>query len=129
MPPIIFFDGVCNFCNFWVNFILKRDKKRYFRFAPLQGETAAKMLAGISKDKYDSVILFENEKQYTGSTAVLRISRKLDGGWKLIYALIIIPGIIRDPLYKLIANNRYKLFGKKDACMVPSADVKDRFLP
>jgi predicted DCC family thiol-disulfide oxidoreductase YuxK len=129
--PIIFFDGVCNFCNYWVNFAIRRDRRKKLRFAPLQGETARSMLAegGKKTAPYESVILIDEGKVYRNSSATLRIARHLDGGWKFFYAFIIIPSFIRDGVYKWIARNRYKWYGKKEACMVPSAEVKERFLP
>ena len=129
MQQVIFFDGVCNFCNYWVNFIIKRDKKKQFRFAPLQGETAAKHFGSKPGSMPDTVILLENDVFYDRSSAALRSARKLNGGWKLFYALIALPRFIRDPVYNLVAKRRYKWFGKKDSCMVPSAELRDRFLP
>jgi predicted DCC family thiol-disulfide oxidoreductase YuxK len=128
--PIILFDGVCNFCNYWVNFSIKRDKNKILRFTPLQGETAKKLLSqfDLNPNKLSSVILIENGKVYTQSSAAFRLCKHLDGGWKLAYGLMIIPKFIRDFFYNIIARNRYKWFGKKEACMVPTPEVKERFL-
>ena len=125
--PIVFFDGVCNFCNYWVRFVLKRNRRKNLRFAPLQGETACRMLGEQPKDP-DSVIFFENGKLYRYSTAALRIARHLDAPWNWIYPLIFIPRFLRDPLYRWVARNRYRWFGKKEECMVPGPEVRERFL-
>lgn len=128
--PVILFDGVCNFCNYWVQFTLRRNRNQNLRFAPLQGEAAKQLLSqhGISSTPLQSVILLDNGKVYTQSSAALRICRHLRGGWKLAYGLIIIPRFIRDFVYNIIARNRYHWFGKKDTCMVPSPEVRERFL-
>ncbi len=128
--PLILFDGVCNFCNYWVNFSIKRDKKKKLRFAPLQGETARKLLSqfGLNPDKLSSVILIEKRKIYTQSSAAFRLCKHLDGAWKLGYGLMIIPKFIRDFFYNIIARNRYKWFGKREECMVPTLEMKERFL-
>jgi predicted DCC family thiol-disulfide oxidoreductase YuxK len=127
---IILFDGVCNFCDSSVQFVLKRDKKAYFNFASLQSEIGQQLLEKykIPKDKFESLVLIENDKAYLFSTGALRIARKLNGAWPLLYGFIIIPPFIRDFFYKLIANNRYRLFGKKEECMIPSPEWRSRFL-
>src|SRR5215204_7510095 len=116
MSAIILFDGVCNFCNSSVNFIIERDREGYFKFAPLQSEIGEKLLRenGVDKIETDSVVLIEDDKVYTHSTAALRVARKLEGGWKWFYAFIYMPRFIRDGAYKLFARYRYRLFGKKD---------------
>lgn len=130
MGAIILFDGVCNFCNDSVNFIIERDPTGYFKFAPLQSEIGEKLLAehAIDKTHTDSVILIEDGKAYMRTTAALRITRKLTGGWSLFYGFIIVPAFIRDIFYDLFAKYRYKLFGKQDACMLPSPEIRSRFL-
>ena len=129
--PVILFDGVCNFCNYWVNFAIKRDKKKKLRFAPLQGEAAKKLLNqfGLDTSTFSSVILIDHGKAYTQSSAAFRICKYLDGGWRLVYGLMIIPKFIRDFLYNIIARNRYKWFGKRKECMVPTPEMIERFLP
>lgn len=124
------FDGVCNFCDGAVNFIIAHDAKNYFKFAPLQSENGRKLAAehGIDLQKIDSVILIEGGEAYTESTAALKVARHMDGIWSLAYAFIIVPKFIRDYFYKLFAKNRYRLFGKKDACMLPSPEVRAKFL-
>ena|SRR5690606_19982666 len=127
---VIFFDGVCNLCNRSVQFVIKRDLVRKFRFASLQGKTAASMLPklNISSAEADSFILLENDKVYTRSTAALRVLKELGGLWKILYVFIIVPPFIRDGIYNFIARNRYKWFGKRDECMIPTQDLKERFL-
>jgi len=129
--PVILFDGVCNFCNYWVNFAIKRDKKKKLRFTPLQGETAGQLLPRyhLNPTSLSSVILVDKGKAWTQSSAAIRICKHLDGGWKLFYGLMIIPKFIRDFFYNIIARNRYKWFGKKDTCMIPGPEWRDRFLP
>lgn len=128
--PIILFDGVCNFCNYWVNFAIKRDKKKKLMFAALQGEAAKELLQQyqINPTSLSSVILIDKGKAYTQSSAAIRICKYLDGGWKLFYGLMIIPKFIRDFFYNIIARNRYKWYGKKESCMVPTPELRERFL-
>ena len=129
MEPIILFDGVCNFCNGMVNFIIARDPKAYFKFAPLQSETGQRMRIRFDiDDRVDSIILIEDDSAYTFSTAALRIIKGLGGFWRLLYVFIIVPTPIRDFFYRLFARNRYWLFGKKSVCMVPTPDIRARFL-
>ena len=129
MEPIVLFDGVCNFCNGMVNFIIARDPKAYFKFAPLQSEAGQRMRSRFGVDeRVDSIILIENESAYIFSTAALRIVNGLGGLWRLLYVFIIVPKPIRDFFYMLFARNRYWLFGKKSVCMVPTPDIRARFL-
>lgn len=130
MAAIVLFDGVCNFCNDWVNFIIARDTRGYFKFAPLQSDAAAELLNQHSVDpaETDSVIIIEDGRAYTYSTAALRIAKGLGGIWALAYLFIIVPKFIRDAGYKWIARNRYKWFGKKDVCMIPTPEVREKFL-
>lgn len=125
---IVLFDGVCNFCNSSINFIIKRDKKRYFHFAPLQSDIAQKIVGDKTKPMPESVILIENGRTYDRSSAALRIAKKLDGLWPVLYIFILLPKPIRDWVYNLIGRNRYKWFGKTEACMIPTPEVRSRFL-
>src|SRR5215468_3756627 len=129
MSAIVLFDGVCNFCNGTVNFIIARDSAGYFKFAPMQSETGQELRAkcGVS-DEVDSIILIEDDTAYIYSSAALRIARRLGGMWPSVYILMAVPKPIRDFFYKLFARNRYRLFGKKDVCMVPTPEVRERFL-
>ncbi len=127
--PVIFFDGVCNLCNSSINFIIKRDKKKYFKFSSLQGNYATETLPSkfIETGNLPSLILLD-ENIKIKSTAALSIARHLSGLWPLFYGLIIVPAFIRHFFYDLVAKNRYKWFGKKDQCMVPTPELKDRFM-
>lgn len=127
---IILFDGVCNLCNSSVVFIIERDKKNVFKFAALQSETGSKMIQerGIDIKVIDSILLIEPRAYYFKSTAALKITRHLTGAWPLLYAFIILPASFRDWVYDIIAKNRYKWFGKKESCMIPTAELKSKFL-
>jgi len=128
--PIILFDGVCNFCSGVVNFIIERDTKGVFRFAPLQSDAGERILEhfDLAGEDFDTFVLVEGEEAYIKSTAALRMCRLLGGFWKLLYVFIVIPAPIRDAAYDYIARNRYKWFGKKEECMVPGPEVRRRFL-
>ena len=130
MSAIILFDGECNFCNGSVNFIIERDAGKYFKFAPNQSEVGERLLREhrINKSETDSVILIEDGKVYLYSTAALRIARQLDGAWSRFYAFIVVPSFIRDFFYKLFAKYRLKMFGKRDACMMPTPEIRERFI-
>lgn len=129
MSKIILFDGVCNFCSSSVNFIIKRDKSATFKFCSLQSDIGIKLKnqTNLPEDT-DSIVLIEDGKSYDKSTAALRISKGLDGFWKILYVFIIVPKPLRDLAYNYLAKNRYKWFGKKDQCMLPSPEIKSRFL-
>lgn len=130
MSAVVLFDGVCNLCNASVAFILRRDPKAYFRFASLQSRAAAKLLHGRPEigTGLDSIVLLEDGACFTQSTAALRIARRLSGAWPLLYAFIVLPRFLRDPIYNWIARNRYRWFGRRDACMLPGPEIRDRFL-
>jgi predicted DCC family thiol-disulfide oxidoreductase YuxK len=125
---IVLFDGVCNFCNGSVNFIIGRDAADRFRFAALQSETGRRLVEQFGLSEIDSIILIEDDKAYIHSTAALRIARRLGGILAPLYAGIIVPKFMRDFLYKTFASNRYRLFGRKDECMIPSPQVRAKFL-
>jgi predicted DCC family thiol-disulfide oxidoreductase YuxK len=129
MDRIVLFDGVCNFCNGAVNFIIRHDDKKKFRFAPLQSAFGEQMRMkfGIGDD-VDSIILIEGAKAYLHSTAGLKIAKELGLPWSLGYAAFILPEAFRDGCYKLFAKYRYKLFGRKDLCMMPTPDLRERFI-
>ena len=128
--PVILFDGVCNFCNGAVNFTIKRDKNKIIKFAPLQSQVGEALIKqyGLPENDMRSFLLVENGKLYSKSTAALKVCRYLKGLWPLCYGFIIVPAFIRNAVYDLIAKNRYKWFGQKKECMVPTPDVKARFL-
>ncbi len=128
--PVVLFDGVCNFCNGAINFLIRQDKAGVFRFAPLQGEAGQKLLAqhGLNKNSFDSFVLIENGKVFQRSAAALRIAAKLSWYLQCLQIFRVVPQPLRDGVYNLIARNRYKWFGKKEQCMLPSPDVRSRFL-
>lgn len=130
MSGIILFDGVCQFCNSSVNFIIRHDKRDRFTFAPLQSAAGEALLQrhGLDTKSMDSFVLIDNDKAYTRSTAVLKVVRNLGFPFSLLYAGIVLPAPLRDRLYNLFAKNRYKWFGKKDQCMVPDERVRRKFL-
>lgn len=131
MGAVVLFDGVCNFCNSSVQFIIKNDTKAYFSFAPLQSEFAQNILSKhrLEAANFDSVVLIENNKCFTKTNAALRIARRLNGIYPLaFYAFYPIPNFLRDWTYNLIAKYRYKIWGKKESCMIPSPEVRQRFL-
>ncbi len=128
--PVILFDGICNLCNNAVQFVIKHDKKKIYRFASLQSESGKSLLRkyGLPIDDPASFVLIQNDKAYTESTAALLVAQNLSGAVKMLYGFIIVPPLIRNGIYRIIAANRYKWFGKKDSCMVPSTDLSARFL-
>ena len=127
---IILFDGVCNLCNGAVNFVIKRDPGNVFKFTPLQEKQGVLLLKKLAIDaqELDSIVLVENKKVYTKSSAALRIARKMSNLWPLFFVLLIIPRFIRDGVYDFIAKNRYKWFGKKEQCIIPTPGLKEKFL-
>ena len=128
--PVILFDGVCNFCNGAINFVLKQDKTSVFRFAPLQSEAGRRLLQqyNLPTEEFESFVLIDQGKVYKKSNAALRVMNKLPWYWKESQIFRLIPTIFRDAIYDFIARNRYKWFGKKDECMVPTPEMRSRFL-
>ena len=129
MQPIVLFDGVCNFCNGAVNFIIRYDKAARFRFAPLQSEIGRKIREkhAIGED-VDSIVLIEGGRAFLRSDAAIRIASGLGGVFTLARAFLILPQGVRDWAYSRFAAYRYHLFGKKDVCMIPTPEVRDRFV-
>ncbi|MGI9542775.1 MAG: thiol-disulfide oxidoreductase DCC family protein [Cyclobacteriaceae bacterium] len=128
---IVLFDGVCNLCNGAVNFVIDRDPKKKFVFASLQSFAAQELLKQfhLPLSDFKSIVLIKQGVVFDKSNAVLEITRELGSGWPILYAFKIIPKFLRDGLYELIAKHRYKLFGKRDQCRVPTQDLLSRFLP
>lgn len=127
---VILFDGVCNFCNFWINIVLDRDKNNKFKFASLQsayGREQQKRF-GLPPDELSTVILIKGDSFYTKSTAALKIAKELSGPLSWLYPLIFIPRFLRDFFYTLIAKNRYRLFGKREACRIPTPEERNKFI-
>jgi predicted DCC family thiol-disulfide oxidoreductase YuxK len=127
---IILFDGVCNLCDGVVQFVLKKDKKARFRFAALQSERGTALLKqfGLSTTNYNSFVLIESGRVYQKSAAALQVLKGLGGVWALLYGFIVFPRPIRDYIYDWVARNRYRFFGKKDECMLPTPEIRTRFL-
>lgn len=128
--PIILFDGICNLCNSSVQFVIKHDKEGIFKFASLQSNAGEAILKkyNLPLNNFNSFLLIDDGKVYSRSSAALMVAKKLKGMIKLIYGFIIVPGFIRDGVYNSIAKNRYKWFGKKNECMIPTPDIISRFL-
>lgn len=128
--PIVYFDGVCNLCNNAVRFILKHDKKQRFLFATLSSDAGKNAMEQVNKGgrRIDSVIIYYRGKYYTKSNAVLLAFKLLGGAWQLLYPFIILPAFIRNAVYDWIGKNRYKWFGKKNECTLPSAEIMKRFV-
>jgi predicted DCC family thiol-disulfide oxidoreductase YuxK len=127
---LILFDGVCNLCNGGVQFVVKRDKKEKFKFASIQSSVGQSYLRKFQLDQKGaySIILIRGEKYLDKSSAALEITRHLPGLWPLLSVFKIVPKFIRDFIYDFIAKNRYRWFGKKDECMIPTPELKSRFL-
>ena len=127
---VVLFDGVCNFCVGSVQFIYKRDPKGRFRFASLQSEAGQALLREhrLPADDFDSMVLIEGDRVHLRSSAALQVARGLKAPWSLLGIFLVIPRPVRDLAYRLIAGNRYRLFGKRESCMVPTPDFQARFL-
>ena len=128
-PPVLFFDGVCGFCNETVDFALRNDRNGRVLFAPLQGTTAAERLDDSDTQNLDTVVMIDGGRTFRRSTAIARLLRHLGGIWNLLgWLLWLIPWPLRDLGYRLVAKFRYRLFGKKDSCRLPSPEEQARFL-
>jgi predicted DCC family thiol-disulfide oxidoreductase YuxK len=127
---IVLFDGVCNFCNSSVNFLLRRDRKGVFRFAALQSEAGRKVLAeaGLHDRDLDSMVLIEGGEASVKSTAALKAARRLPGLWFMTGLFLLVPRRLRDWCYDAFAARRYRWFGKREVCMVPTPEMRSRFL-
>ena len=127
---IILFDGVCNLCNTSVKIVIRNDKKDCFRFAALQSDIGKDYITkfNIDSTETDSIILIDQEKAYVKSTAALYISKSLSGAYPLLFGFIIIPKFIRNWVYDFVARNRYRWYGKKESCMIPTPELRAKFL-
>jgi len=128
---IVLFDGVCNLCDGAVNFIIKRDKHDIFRYASLQSEVGIQLAKdiGVDTSQLDTIILIDSSMTfYHKSTAALQIAKRLSGGYPLLSVFLILPKSLRDWVYDIIAKNRYKWFGKKDSCVIPTPKLKALFI-
>lgn len=129
LDRVIVFDGICNWCNAWVDFTMARDSGR-FHFATLQSDKGQLLLklCGLPAHDFETFLLLERGRVFTKSTAALRIVRKLSGWWPLLYGCMLIPRALRDSLYDYVARHRYRLMGKAPTCRVPTATERDRFV-
>lgn len=127
---IILFDGVCNLCNSSVQLVIHNDRQNRFKFAALQSDIGKNLTDkfGIDTSKIDSIILIEEQRVFSKSSAALKIAKSMDGAYPLLYGFMIIPAFIRNWVYDWIAKNRYRWFGKKDQCMIPTPELQSKFL-
>ena len=128
MQSVLLFDGVCTLCNGSVRFVIERDSGGRFQFAPLQSEAARRLLEKAPQPLPDSLVLVEDGRLFTRSTAVLRIARGLRFPWPLAYVFVAVPRPLRDWVYDILASHRYRWFGRRDVCMEPTPDLLSRFL-
>lgn len=124
--PIIFYDGVCGLCDRSIQFILKHDHKRVFRYAALQSDFAKQTLG--DQLAFDSFVYYDKGKVFYRSTAALKMFKALGGGWSLLYGFMVVPAFIRNAVYDFVARNRYKWFGKFDSCKIPTPEQRALFL-
>jgi predicted DCC family thiol-disulfide oxidoreductase YuxK len=128
--PILFFDGVCGLCSHFVDFVIRWDRKAKIRFAPLQGETAAARFSSIPSEALKTVIFVVDGREFRQSSAVVRVFWKLGGIWWVLGGLLwSVPKPLRDLGYRIVAANRYRMFGRKEACRLPTPEERVRFLP
>jgi predicted DCC family thiol-disulfide oxidoreductase YuxK len=125
---VLLFDGVCTLCNGFVRFVIERDPAGRFQFAPLQSDAARRMLGAAPQPWPDSLVLVEDGRLFTRSTAALRVARGLRFPWPLAYGFVAVPRPVRDWVYDVVARNRYRWFGRRDVCMVPTPELRSRFL-
>lgn len=127
---VVLFDGVCNLCNGWVRFVLRRDPRRRFRFASLQSTFGTEVLRrqGLNDDYLGSILLLADGVLYAKSDAVLRIAGQLRWPWPVLSVFVVVPRVMRDIVYDWVARNRYRWFGKRDSCLLPDAEEAARFL-
>lgn len=130
ITPVILFDGVCNLCNSSVLFIIKRDPRAQFKFASLQSEFGQEQLRRFTlpTTELNSVFLLADGKLYQKSNAAIKIAGRLTGGWPLMAIFRIVPTRVRDAVYDWVARNRYRWFGKREVCMIPTPELKSRFI-
>jgi predicted DCC family thiol-disulfide oxidoreductase YuxK len=128
--PIVLFDGVCNFCNAGVNFLIDHDARQRLRFAALQSATGQRLLRrfGLRTTDFDTLVLVEGRHCYLRSTAALRIAAHLEAPWRFLVALLLVPTFLRDCAYEVLARNRYRWFGRSESCRVPTPELRQRFL-
>lgn len=128
--PVIVFDGVCVLCSGWVRFLLRHDHRRRYRFAAMQSGAGRALLErrGLDPDDPASFLLVDGDRTWTDSEAIRRVLAGLGGPWRVAHALALVPRVLRDPLYRVLARNRYRLFGQRPQCLLPPVGQRDRFL-
>jgi len=128
--PVILFDGICNLCSGWVQFLIRKDTNMKFRFAPIQSETGQRLLhtVGLENSNIETVIYLKENECFRESSAVLEILKDLGGLWTFASVLKLIPGTLRDGFYRFIAKKRYRFFGKRTTCFIPTPENQKRFL-
>lgn len=128
--PVVLFDGVCNLCQNSVRFVIRRDRRERFRFGSLQSEAGRALLArhGIEDTGLTSIVLLEDGRFYRKSTAALKIARRLDGMWPVLYVFIVVPAVIRDAVYDFIGRRRYRWFGRSETCWIKTDAMRERFI-
>ncbi len=129
--PILVFDGVCLLCSRWVRFVMRHDRDGRYRFASMQSDSGRALLdsRGLDPDDPDSLLLVEGDRHWTDSDAILRVLTRFGGPWRLFSLLRLVPRGLRDPAYRRLARNRYRWFGRSDACWLPEPEHATRFLP
>ena len=129
--PVLVFDGVCVLCSRWVRFVLRHDRRQRVRFAAMQSVSGRALLSahGLDPDDPTSFLLLEGGRAYQQTDAILRLLAGLGGAWRATAVLRLLPAPLRDALYRTVARNRYRWFGRNDTCLVPPADARQRFLP
>lgn len=127
---IVLFDGICNFCNSSINFVIDHDPEKHFKFASLQSEIGQEILRKYNKNtkNFDSVILLKNNTLYEKSAAALEITKHLSGLWKYLTVFGVLPTFFLNFFYDIVAKNRYRIFGKADSCRMPIPELRERFL-
>ncbi|MBK1875643.1 thiol-disulfide oxidoreductase DCC family protein [Pelagicoccus mobilis] len=128
LKNIVFFDGVCGFCNKSVDLLIRLDDDEVLRFAPLQGDTAKSVLSDARRENLDTICFFDGDSVFTKTRALLEIGRAIGGGLQLSYPLVVVPARLRDPVYDWVAERRYRWFGKSDSCRMPSPEERRLFL-
>ncbi|MGH8078216.1 MAG: thiol-disulfide oxidoreductase DCC family protein [Lysobacter sp.] len=128
---VVVFDGVCALCNGWVRFLLRHDHARRYRFAAMQSTSGGELLAahGLDPDDPTSFLLVEGNRAFVDTDAIRRVLAGLGGAWRIAHVIVLVPRALRDPLYRHVARNRYRWFGRRDACLLPTPDQRARFLP
>ncbi len=129
-PIVLLIDGHCNMCHGLAKFVVGRDKRAVFRFASLQSELGRRLLkeGGMPEDALETFVMVDNGKYYTKSTAALRIGRKLGWPWSVAYPAIVVPRFVRDRVYRFVARRRYRWFGRSESCLLPTPEMRSRFL-